>query len=155
MPLLPQTEIDFLNSCGPLRNNRLAALHSVGWSISDLANSLNPPRAKSTVHSWIQSADVLCATPTPPRPPKNLPVRPISPKVPQHIAEELKSLALLAQLCRSRTPPSSIFRTSNEKLTELTTNLYLQGVPVHDIARATGVSDRAMFRRINKGLSNG
>ena len=153
--MLPESEVRFLNSCGPLLNNRLAALYSVGWSLSDLGKALNPPRPKSTVHNWIKSADLLYAMePLPVPPPKPLPVRPLSPKVPKHIAEELKSLAPLAQLCRSRTPPSSIFRTSNDKLTELATNLYLQGVPVHDIARATGVSDRAMFRRVSKGLEN-
>jgi hypothetical protein len=39
-------------------------------------------------------------------------------------------------------------------LTEKALSLYKKGVPVELIASASGVSGRAMFRRIEKGLKN-
>lgn len=153
--MLPEDEINFLNSLGPLVPNRLLALHQAGWSLKELGDSLQPPRPKSTVYNWIknetepynpQDSDIPLPTP-------NLPIRPVSPKVPPRYVPELKRLSLLAQRCRAKTPPSSPFRVANDQLTVLATDLYLKGVPVDRIAKAAEVSARAMFRRVSRGLS--
>jgi hypothetical protein len=151
--MLPEDEVRFLNSCGPLIPDRLHQLHQAGWSLSTLGNSLTPPRPKSTVYNWIKSVE----TPHPfqeplPTPPVKFTIRPLSPKVPPSLIPELQNLSLLAQRCRSKTPPSSPYKKANDKLTQLVTDLYLKGVPVDTIAKATGVSARAMFRRVNRGL---
>lgn len=154
--MLPESEKEFLNSLGPLIPNRLLALHEAGWSLKELGDSLIPPRPKSTVYNWIKQETTGYTDqehPTP-LPTPNLPVRPISPKVPPKLVPELKRLSHLAQRCRAKTPPSSPFRLANEDLTKLATDLYLKGVPVERIAKACGVSARAMFRRVNRGLSN-
>ena len=154
--MLPESEKEFLNSLGPLIPNRLLALHEAGWSLKELGESLTPPRPKSTVYNWIKQENTGYTdeeNPTP-LPTPNLPVRPISPKVPPKLVPELKRLSHLAQRCRAKTPPSSPFRLANDDLTKLVTDLYLKGVPVQRIAKACEVSPRAMFRRVSKGLSN-
>ena len=156
--MLPEDESRFLNSLPQdLVPQRLKALHALGWSLKELGDSLQPPRPKSTVFNWIKQeetplTDIDSSHPLP-SPTPSLPVRPISPKVPPRLAPELLRLAKLAKLCRAKTPPSSPFRIANDELTRLATSLYLQGVPVDRIAKAAQVSSRAMFRRVNKGLS--
>jgi hypothetical protein len=151
--MLPEDELRFLNSCGPLIPDRLHHLHQLGWSLSTLGKSLDPPRPKSTVYNWIKSVETphTFSEPTPTPPPKFV-VRPLSPKVPPSLIPELQRLSLLAQKCRARTPPASPYKKANDRLTQLVTDLYLKGVPVDTIAKATGVSARAMFRRVDKGL---
>ena len=153
--MLPESEKEFLNSLGPLIPNRLLALHEAGWSLKELGDSLTPPRPKSTVYNWIkqETTGYTDEKHPVPLPTPNFPVRPISPKVPPKLVPELKRLAHLAQRCRAKTPPSSPFRIANDDLTKITTELYLKGVPVQRIAKACGVSSRAMFRRVSKGLS--
>lgn len=154
--MLPESEKEFLNSLGPLIPNRLLALHEAGWSLKELGDSLEPPRPKSTVYNWIkqESTGYTSQEHPAPLPTPNLPIRPISPKVPPKLVPELKRLSHLAQRCRAKTPPSSPFRLANDDLTKLVTDLYLKGVPVQRIAKACEVSPRAMFRRVSKGLSN-
>jgi len=154
MESLPPAEVEYLNSFPYPPTRRLAALHSWGWSLSTLAQALNPPRAKSTVHNWITNEGILDMTEPFPVPQKALPVRSISPQVPPHAVPHLKELSKLARQCRSRTPKSSPYRIANEELTETALSLYKRGVPVELIASASNVSSRAMFRRIEKGLKN-
>lgn len=152
--MLPEDEVRFLNSCGPLIPDRLHHLHQAGWSLSILGKSLTPPRPKSTVYNWIQSVETphnFDDNPVP-KPQPKVTIRPLSPKVPPSLIPELKHLSALAQKCRSRTPPASPYKKANDRLTEVVTELYLKGVPVDTIAKATGVSARAMFRRVNRGL---
>jgi hypothetical protein len=155
MESLPLSEVEYLNSFPYPPTRRLAALHTWGWSLSTLAKALDPPRAKSTVHNWITNEGILDMTEPFPMPQKSLPVRSISPQVPPHAVPHLKELSKLARQCRSRTPKSSPYRLANEELTETALSLYRKGVPVELIASASGVSARAMFRRIEKGLKNG
>jgi hypothetical protein len=151
--MLPEDEVRFLNSCGPLIPDRLHHLHSVGWSLSTLGEALTPPRPKSTVYNWIKSVETPHTFPENlPTPPPKFVIRPLSPKVPPSLIPELQRLSLLAQKCRARTPPASPYKKANDKLTLIVTDLYLKGVPVDTIAKATNVSARAMFRRVNRGL---
>jgi hypothetical protein len=152
--MLPEDEIRFLNSL-PTSNipARLLALHQAGWSLKELGDSLTPPRPKSTIFNWIKQEETPYVDHPIPHPNPSIPVRPISPKVPPRLAPEILRLSRLAQRCRARTPHSSPFRLANEELTKIATSLYLNGVPIKHIAKAANVSDRAMFRRVNKGLS--
>jgi hypothetical protein len=150
--VLPDKELEFLNSLSN-KAPRLKALHEVGWSLSILGNSLSPKKSKATVHNWIKDASDALTTPTLPTPaPPPLPAHSLAPLVPLYISPELQRLAPLAQKYRSRTPSASIYAESNEKLTELAVSLYLRGVPISAIAQAANVSDRAMYRRVSKGL---
>lgn len=159
--MLPESEIELLNSLTSsiTLKDRLYRLAKAGWSYDVLGKSLNPQRPKSTIHHWVTthltttSDQVMWPNnPIPKVPAKPLPIRSITPKVPKQANEELKRLAPLARQFRAKTPSDSIFRTSNDRLTQLATELYTKGVPIHEIAKSTGVSDRAIYKRIEKGL---
>lgn len=166
--MLPHDEVTFLESL-PIHqmHARLAMLHQSGWSLSQLASSLNPPRPKTTVHFWIRNS--VCdpalsrrPTPAPPLPLTALVpsartprTRSISPKVPPALAPRLAELSITARRYRAKTPQASPIAQANRELTELALNLRRSGVSTADIARAAGVSYRAMARRIAIGVSNG
>ena len=153
MESLPESEIAYLNTFPYPPTRRLAALRSVGWSLASLGKAMNPPRSKATIHNWTANEGILDLTPPVPVPSQpDLPAHSLSPLVPPSLVPELKRLAPLAQRYRSRTPSGSIYAESNEKLTELAVSLYLRGVPISAIAYASGVSDRAMYRRVSKSL---
>ena len=153
MKSLPDYEIKYLNAFPYPPTRRLATLRAKGWSLSVLGKALNPTRSKATIHNWTANEGIFDFTEPIPLPEKNpLPAHSLAPLVPLETIPELQRLAPLAQRYRSRTPKTSIYAESNEKLTELVVSLYLRGVPVSAIAKATQVSNRAMYRRVNRGL---
>jgi hypothetical protein len=163
--VLPQDEIDFLQTLTPeKRNSRLAALHEAGWSLSVLSRSTATP--KTTVHFWIKNAPATPLTPHKPVPQPSisitkrlqnghmLKIRTISPKVPPDLVPTLRDLSTKSRRYRSRTPAGSPIAVANRELTRLALNLHSQGVSTAALAEAAGVSYRAMARRIALGGKN-
>lgn len=151
---LPPREQEFLATLPrPQLVLRLRDLNKAGWSLHTLATSLNPPRPRTTVHYWISHA----TAPTPPTfppiyppPPSQRSIRPVSPAVPPHLRHKLRQLATLAQRNRARIRPDSPQALASQELTELALSLRSQGVPTTEIAKAAGISYRAMHRRISQ-----
>jgi len=55
---------------------RLRALSDAGWSLSSLAEALDPPRPRTTIRSWITSLPPLPPTPQPqPQPQPSAPLK--------------------------------------------------------------------------------
>ena len=160
---LPDDEVRFLASMPPeLVPGRLRALWNAGWSLGVIAKSLKPIRPKSTVHFWVKNASEQEQTRTVPSPPtKSLTssaplssaprMRSISPEVPLDMVSHIRQLAELSKRYRSKTPASSPLAQANRELTEIALDLYHRGVPAASIARAAGVTYRAMARRIANG----
>jgi|AntAceMinimDraft_1070359.scaffolds.fasta_scaffold02023_9 hypothetical protein len=159
---LPQDEVRFLEALPiPEMHSRLAALHHNGWSFAALGRSLNPEKAKTTVHYWVRNAP----TPTPQRraipqapnhslfhavPTLRTPqARSIAPKVPPDLRPHLRELAQLSRRYRARTPGNSVTAQANQELTRLAVQLHSYGVPTSDIAAAAGITYRAVARRIS------
>ena len=65
----------------------------------------------------------------------------------QHIQE----LSVLSRRYRAKTSPDSPLALANRELTEIALSLYHRGVPAAEIAKAAGVTYRAMARRIANG----
>lgn len=162
MTPLPPDEVTFLESLPRAAfESRLRALWQSGWSLNALGQSLRPPRPKTTIHFWVRRASEekqFRTTPTPPKkslatetPTKKTPrLRPVSPGVPQDMKPRLFELASLARRYRSKTPASSPFAQANEELTTIALTLRSMGVPTAAIAEASGVSYRAMAKRLSK-----
>jgi hypothetical protein len=156
---------------------RLRALSDAGWSLSSLAEALDPPRPRTTIRSWITSLPPL------PPPLQHQPSAPLkehfqhSPPVPsphapptsahdtvsvrrfssprrsrmgiaQATAARLAELAPVARRHRPRTSPTNPARVANESLTRLTRELYSRGASIPELAEAAGVTYRAMRRRV-------
>ncbi len=160
---LPPDEVRFLSSIpAELLHGRLRALWEGGWSLGIIADSLEPKKPKSTVHFWVKNAPSQeQRRPVPPTPAKSLTstvplmspgkMRSISPSVPPAIRPQLKELAVLASRYRAKTPPDSPLALANQEFTHLARILYNKGVPAADIAKAAGVTYRAIARRISNG----
>jgi len=158
-PDLPESEAAFLASLSKEQLwRRVKDLNDVGWTLQSIADAFNPPRRRSTIRSWVikdtPECEFVTATPTPPKPkPKLRRKRPPSPGIPVDQQLQIARLSPLARRYRARTNPGSASFTANTQLTVIAGELYLKGVTVSELARASGVTYRAMKRRVDRANS--
>jgi hypothetical protein len=158
-PDLPKSEAIFLASLSKEQLwRRVKDLNDAGWTLQSIADAFDPPRRRSTVRSWVikdtPECDFVTATPTPPQPKaKSRRKRPRSPGIPHDEQLRIARLSPLARRFRARTNPSSTSFTANQELTSIAGLLYNKGVTVSELARASGVTYRAMKRRVDKALT--
>ena len=158
-PNLPKSEALFLASLSKEQLwRRVKDLNDVGWTLQSIADAFDPPRRRSTIRSWVIKDTPECvfvtATPTPPQPKaKSRRKRPRSPGIPHDEQLRIARLSPLARRFRARTNPSSVSFTANQELTSIAGLLYNKGVTVSELARASGVTYRAMKRRVDKALT--
>ena len=158
-PDLPKSEAVFLASLSKEQLwRRVKDLNDAGWTLQSIADAFDPPRRRSTVRSWVIKDTPECifvtATPTPPQPKaKSRRKRPRSPGIPHDEQLRIARLSPLARRFRARTNPSSTSFTANQELTSIAGLLYNKGVTVSELARASGVTYRAMKRRVDKALT--
>ena len=158
-PDLPKSEAIFLASLSKEQLwRRVKDLNDAGWTLQSIADAFDPPRRRSTVRSWVikdtPECDFITATPTPPQPKaKSRRKRPRSPGIPHDEQLRIARLSPLARRFRARTNPSSTSFTANQELTSIAGLLYNKGVTVSELARASGVTYRAMKRRVDKALT--
>jgi hypothetical protein len=158
-PDLPKSEAIFLASLSKEQLwRRVKDLNDAGWTLQSIADAFDPPRRRSTVRSWVIKDTPECvfvtATPTPPQPKaKSRRKRPRSPGIPHDEQLRIARLSPLARRFRARTNPSSTSFTANQELTNIAGLLYSKGVTVSELARASGVTYRAMKRRVDKALT--
>ena len=137
---------------------RVKDLNDAGWTLQSIADAFDPPRRRSTIRSWVikdtPECEFVTATPTPPQPKaKSRRKRPRSPGIPHDEQLRIARLSPLARRFRARTNPSSTSFTANQELTNIAGLLYNKGVTVSELARASGVTYRAMKRRVDKALT--
>ena len=158
-PDLPKSEAIFLASLSKEQLwRRVKDLNDAGWTLQSIADAFDPPRRRSTIRSWVIKDTPECvfvtATPTPPQPKaKSRRKRPRSPGIPHDEQLRIARLSPLARRFRARTNPSSTSFTANQELTNIAGLLYNKGVTVSELARASGVTYRAMKRRVDKALT--
>jgi hypothetical protein len=158
-PDLPKSEAIFLASLSKEQLwRRVKDLNDAGWTLQSIADAFDPPRRRSTIRSWVikdtPECDFVTATPTPPQPKaKSRRKRPRSPGIPHDEQLRIARLSPLARRFRARTNPSSTSFTANQELTNIAGLLYNKGVTVSELARASGVTYRAMKRRVDKALT--
>ena len=158
-PDLPKSEAILLASLSKEQLwRRVKDLNDAGWTLQSIANAFDPPRRRSTVRSWVikdtPECEFVTATPAPPQPKaKSRRKRPRSPGIPHDEQLRIARLSPLARRFRARTNPSSTSFTANQELTNIAGLLYNKGVTVSELARASGVTYRAMKRRVDKALT--
>lgn len=156
---IPKKEADFLNSLsGPNLHKRVAALFHAGWTLQSIGEALTPPKGRSTIKSWVDRypqrdllLDVSSDVPIPRlRTPDGGYQRktPVSPGVPPITAEQLKDLAYKAKRYRSGMASSAPEAIANAMFTQIAKDLRANDVSIADIARAAGVTHRAISRRV-------
>lgn len=137
---------------------RVRALYEAGWSLSSIGDAFSPPRARTTVRSWVNaytgSVEDLPLVPAPPpisvsrSQPVPSSTRAIAPGIPEYARARIAELAPIARRYRSRTNPNSPIGQAHTDLTALCASLHAQGVPIRALASAAGVTYRAMALRV-------
>ena len=155
---LPQSEVDLLNKLDRRRLlSRVHELYHAGWTLSAIGNAFTPAKGRSTIKAWVDQNDTSNSIGLPvPLPnhktPKNGYQRltPKSPGVPPITAEQLRKLAPVAQQYRARTPSGSQPAIANALMNQIIRDLRSIDVSIADIARAAGVTHRAIAKRVSK-----
>lgn len=155
---IPLSEIDYLNSLsGDVLHKRVQLLFDEGWTLRAIGDVLNPKRSRTTIKAWVERSrhheliTPLLPTPTPQydtHPEGYQRLTPKSPGVSPSDAERLRYLAEHARNYRARMSPNSLPAQCNEELSQLTLQLYEADVSIADIARAAGVTHRAIYKRL-------
>jgi len=153
---LPRHEAELLNTLFDEElYTRVRSLFSAGWTLQSIGDAFSPPRTRSTVRYWAtrrHSPSVLpVELPTPRYKPRGyVSRRPKSPGIPDDVRARIASLSGLARRYRSKMNPLSREALANEELTSLCLSLYESKVPVRELAEASGVTYRAMARRLGR-----
>jgi hypothetical protein len=155
---LPKNEVDLLRSLKRKELlTRVHLLYNKGWTLQAIGNAFDPPRRRSTVKAWVDKKDTIHPINVPiPDPTHKTPkngyqrITPVSPGVPDDVADVLKNLAPLARLYRARMPSTSRESQANEEMDRIVKDLRSNNVSIADIARAADVTHRAIARRLNK-----
>ena len=171
---LPPDEAQVLRSLsGKILRARVSELFYSGWSLAAIAEAFDPPRARSTIRSWI----VPSPTPYPSRPTpvssspsSSLPITaaedshppapapkpreerriydPRSPQLSIAAARKIADLAPVARHHRAGAAPTGRYAVANDELNRLCRLHFERGVSIRELALAAGVSYKAMERRV-------
>lgn len=158
---LPTSEVEFLRSLRDQRDIdvRCLVLYQAGWPLRSIGEALPTPRPRSTIRTWVERAHRLSRpdtasypvpTPTLATPEVYIPRRTPSPGISPEDLDKLQTLAPLAKTFRARMSPNHPARLANHWLTDLAKELHANGVSVQELANATGVTYRAMAKRLGK-----
>lgn len=175
-PMLPKDECVVLSKLSGVNlRARVFALHEAGWTLAEIAAAFNPPKSRSTIHTWAR-------TPPSPSDPRSMLPLPLpskslaaaekstsatganaskpkrerrsfdstSPQIPTDMRKRIEELAPLARRYRARANPSGAYALANDELTVLCRSLYNAGVSVRELSLTAGVTYRAMARRVGK-----
>lgn len=160
---LPPQEVEYLNSLPKEAViYRVKLLFDEGWSLESIGESLQRKRPRSTIRSWVLRAEanwdsdacLLFADAPIPSPELRAAdsgyqkIRPESPGISQRDFEQLKSLAPLARTFRSKMSTTSAAAVANGRLTDMCKRLHEDKVSVRELAEASGVTYRAMYKRL-------
>jgi len=137
------------------------ALFEAGWTLRAIGEAFNPPISRSTVQYWVSNFDDLVSSEANfqefMEPPKlKTPeggyerINPPSAPIPPHCASRLSQIASDARYYRSGMASTSVQALANSEMDHIVKELYENGTKVADIARAAGVTHRAIKKRIEK-----
>lgn len=162
---LPQDECDFLVALTKkARYYRAKQLFDAGWTLQSVGNAFTPTVKRSTVQYWTTQASPAYATnkqvPSPwggfvdapmPKPIRGYQLKkPKSPGIPLETKERLRYLAPIARYYRSGMASTSLQSRANDEMNEIVQDLYNKNVKIAEIAKASGVTNRAIARRLGK-----
>jgi hypothetical protein len=134
---------------------RCTELYEAGWTLDAIGKALTPPRGRSTVRAWINSPLTSSVTlPPPPLPTARPAHQSVSSTaratIPEYLATRIRELAPVARNYRARTASTSSAAVANRELTRICADLHAAGVTTAQLARAAGVTYRAMARRLGR-----
>ena len=139
---------------------RAYELYQAGWTLQSIGDALVPPRPRSTIRSWLLRFQAPDISPTKPG---LIPIpryqthadgyqkrRPESPGIQPDELALIQELAPLARQFRAKMSSTDSARVANDQLTAICIRLYYSGVTTTELAKAAGVTYRAMVKRLGK-----
>jgi hypothetical protein len=131
-------------------------LFEAGWTLRSIGDSFFPPKSRSTVQYWVKRGSESVASYEFEFPlPRYLTeaggykrLTPVSPGIEPEVSSELRELANLARYYRSGMSSTSVQAVANRQLSSLIGELVSKNVKVAEIARACGVTHRAISKRL-------
>lgn len=157
---LPAKEAAYLNT---LNQDDLMArayeLYNAGWTLQAIGDALTPPRPRSTVRSWLLRYQLPVDASKPAKVPSPLyrthkdgyQKKKQSPGIQPDELALIQSLAPLARTFRAKMANASAAAVANDQLTAICLRLHATGVTTSELAKAAGVTYRAMVKRLQKG----
>lgn len=155
---LPPKEAAYLNT---LNQDDLMArayeLYNAGWTLQSIGDALTPPRPRSTVRSWLLRYQLPEAG-KPSKVPSPLykthkdgyQKKLTSPGIQPDELALIQELAPIARTYRAKMSTNSAAAVANDQLTAICLRLYATGVTTSELAKAAGVTYRAMVKRLGK-----
>ena len=137
---------------------RVKALFAAGWTLASIGAAFYPSKGRSSIKAWVDRPtppNVVVDVPIPDpnyKTPKNGYVRktPVSPGVSTVTEGTLRRLAPIAKRYRSGMASTSSEAIANAEMDKLVKGLREVNVTIAEIARAAGVTHRAISRRLSK-----
>jgi len=134
---------------------RVRALYEAGWTLQAIGNAFTPPRTRSTIRFWANrrhsSSPLEQILPLPKYKARGyVSRRPKSPGIDSVTLSRIQEISPLARRYRSKMSPSSQEARANAELTDICIELVNEHVTVRELAAATGVTYRAMARRLGR-----
>lgn len=156
---LPPMEVMFLKSLDYDHTVfRVQQLYQKGWTLAAIGSAFTPPKGRSSIKAWADRPtppNVAIDVPIPDpnyKTPRNGYVRktPVSPGITPGDSWDLEHYAPLARRYRSGMASTSPEAIANAKMDDLVRRLRDADVTIAEIARAAGVTHRAISRRLSK-----
>lgn len=156
---LPPKEAAYLNT---LNQDDLMArayeLYNAGWTLQAIGDALEPPRPRSTVRSWLLRYQLPVDASKPSKIPSPLykthqdgyQKKKHSPGIQPDELALIQELAPLARTYRAKMSTNSTAAVANDQLTAICIRLHATGVTTSELAKAAGVTYRAMVKRLGK-----
>lgn len=142
----------------PSLRHRVRALRRAGWTLDAIGGPLGLRR--STIRSWEKSepatlSDERAALELPLPPPRSVtseqPSTPrVTPQLTDQDAARLRELSPRARSWRSGTPSGADATSARDEMDRIVAAAYARDVPIAALARAAGVTHRAMTVRVRR-----
>jgi IS30 family transposase len=160
LPLEVRHKLQFIEFISPSEELHVAALrlYEAGWTLRAIADSFVPSKSRSTIQYWIKrGAESMSVYDFDVPIPEYLTdeggykrLTPVSPGISPEVEKDLARLSSVARYYRSGMASTSVQAIANSDLDALVKELVAQNVKVAEIARACGVTHRAISRRLDK-----
>lgn len=154
---LPREEAQLLNTLfDDELYTRVNRLYQAGWTLQAIGNAFEPRRTRSTIRFWANRRHTTVDTPVQEMPTPKYKARgyvsrrPKSPGIDPATRERINHIAPLARRYRAKMGDGTVEARANLELTELCMFLVGENVTVRELAEATGVTYRAMARRLGR-----
>jgi len=153
---LPPKEVEYLNSLRPHElHQRAHDLYKLGWTLEAIGSALSPAKGRSTVRNWVSSTEkstsrIVLDAPTPEPVRRESTQERKSPGLDEDTIKRLQYLAPRAKKYRAKMSSTSEPAVANTRLTRLCKEQYSKGVTIRELAEASGVTYRAMYKRVHK-----